>query len=349
MKSPYDTGRYNGGPTSTFSSGRISTGTTLSRREYTPTAIATYPQESNAKLNYLYFALVAIGFIIAALLFARSFTSPAAVTDQQAIAAIDGGLVNILRFNSGEIEALRDGSQATIRTNDMVSAEGGAATLRFFDDQLVRIFPNARLTVEKYENDESGRMLEYMVWGGQVSHESHRANDGSDWVQISTPSSNASIRNAMITVAVISPDETIYQVEEGIAWITMGADEVFLTPSEHLVAIAGQPLVTMSSEEFARSGGLLVSANGEDMQPQTDVSLNAVADIRSLPMGHQNDEEIVESTEWTYHIVQPGDSFWTIAAENSISLELLSSANPEIEDRSILPIGSSVRIPLSAN
>lgn len=347
MKSPYDTGRFSGGPTSTFSSGRISTGTTHSRREYIATATAIHPEGSNAKLNYLYFAVVAIGFIVAALLFARSFTSSVVVTGEQAVAAIDGGLVNILRFNSGEIEALSDGSQATIRTNDMVSAEGGAATLRFFDDQFVRIFPNARLTVEKYEDDESGRMLEYMVWGGQVYHQSHRANDGSDWVQISTPSSNASIRNAIISVAVVSPEETIYQVEEGIAWITMGAEEIFLSPSEQIVAVAGQPLVAMSIEEFAGSESFLVTT-GEDQQ-QADASSNSVADIRSLPAELQNSEVIAASTEWTYHVVQPGDSFWTIAAENSVSLDVLSFANPEIEDRSVLPIGSSVRIPVSAN
>lgn len=345
MKSPYDSNRYHSDRTSSLPHGRIATGTTRPLSSYSRLMPAVNSETSFTRPNYVVFALVAAGLIVAILLIAPSFSYTATMAESSAVATIEGGLVNILRANSGDIESLGDGTQVNIHINDMVSAEEGTVTLRFFGDQLVRLSSNARLTVERYENGESGRRLEYMVWAGEVRHESHRTTGASDWVQVSTPSSNVSIRNATITVFVADSEETVYYVEDGIAWVTMGAEEIFLTPDEQLAATVGQPLLKNNDDQQDGAGESVALAHPIDARPETSNGPKTISDMQAVSSELNLLESPATAEQWTYHIVERGDSFWTIAAENTISLDALGQANPEIVDRSVLPIGYAVRIP----
>ena len=339
--------------------GRIASGTSRSSSRFAPAnSRAIVNNGSFPKPNYNRLILAVIGLFILASAAVPLYSNSAAMVEQSAIARIDGGLVNILRADSGVIEGLDDGSQVSIQVNDMVRAESGTATVQFFSDQLVSLYPSSHLTVERYEVNDLGKRLEYMVWGGHILHESRQSTGASDWIQISTPSSNASIRNAVVSVQVISPSQTLYKVKEGVAWITMGDDEIFLAPNEELVAVAEQPLIKQGMSQFTNSSDSaanseVASANVFAMgatsvaQHSSAKGPKTIGDLLTTNAQPEAAEQrIALNPEWQLRIVQPGDSFWTIASEHAISIDALVNANPEITNQSILPVGLTVRIPI---
>lgn len=290
------------------------------------------------------------------------YSDSVSMAEQSVVAKIDGGLVNVLRANSRGIEALYDGQRIPIRVNDMVSAETGTAQLKFFDNQVVSISPSGRLTIERYEVNDLGKRLEYMVWSGHVVHQSLQNTGDGDWIQISTPSSTASIRNATVSILIASSEQTVYQVDSGVVWITMGEDEIFLGPNEYLVADGNQPLVkklgTPDEKEVASISYMPLEESVENSTKTPVRTVGELLDTRTSPADSQPrlvstqaqlELSLTETDQWLLHTVQPGDSFWTIATEHAISVESLTKANPEVADLSILTVGQQLRIPHSVN
>lgn len=313
--------------------------------------------ERSARLLYTKLLLVSALFIVIAFVLLPSYSNSITMERLGAIVIVNEGTVDILRDSMGIRETISQGSQVGLQINDMISSEAGRATIQFFGEQMVELQPGSRVTLERYEIQDRAKRLEYMVWAGGVRHQMAQATGVRDWIQISTPTSSATIRNAVIGVEVAHKDLTTYRVEEGVARITMHDQEIFLAPRE-IAHVSPHRSLTKYRAGVRESYPGVVTTDSDGSG--SDRIITTVADLLSRTAS-QSDRGDIDTTrqiqakaspafsDWHLYVVKPGETFWTIAAQHSISVGELSKANPDITNIEVLRVGQTIRVPRLLN
>ena len=76
---------------------------------------------------------------------------------------------------------------------------------------------------------------------------------------------------------------------------------------------------------------------------------NTVSD-RSSNVNHSTENQSAgdaADNAWKTYVVVPGDSMWSIAAQQGLSIEVLAQANPTILDFGLIQVGQTISIPLN--
>lgn len=283
------------------------------------------------------FVISLLIFCFVALAAVPFYSSSSTMSELQIVVAVSDGAAEVIRSRNGAVEQLSAGAQVNLSVHDLIRTTTGTARMVFSERQQVELMPDSQITVEHFDIVDERIRLEYFVWNGYVHHQTVQTNHNKDWIQISTPSSSAWVRNAELSVHVLNSGQTYFRIDEGVARITKGAQEIFLAPDEQMIVNQNQPLVKPT----------LYKLDLTELLPQSVPNRDHPAQLAQPLPGASHTSDLELTNEWSSYVVVPGDSLWTIAARHSLTTEDLIQANPEIKNFALIQAGQSLRIPLA--
>jgi len=162
------------------------------------------------------------------------------VAEGRATVSQQGSVPLVMRDSSVSLSA---GQALTVRAGDKISLDPGAVgQLRLFDGSTVDLTEGASLEVTELNTTDSTYRVQLNLLAGRTLSRVVRALGIGDAFEIRTPSSTASVRGTVFTVAVISPDSTYFSCDEGVVHIVLQDQSVDIHPNEEVTAIIGRPL-----------------------------------------------------------------------------------------------------------
>lgn len=338
----------------------------------TSAALAIFHPAMWSPLTRFVTALTILGGLAVAFLPMDWYEPP--IDMQGATAAIQGGTANVVRRDSATTERLGDGSVVNLRAGDLISSDTGGVVVHLFDGQTAVLESGARLTIEKLERREDATWVHLAVWAGRTTFNVPNAPGPSDLFQISSPSSATIIRGTEIAIEVVSPQETLYDVYRGVAYVRLDEQELFLSANERVRAIVDESLQLESSKRNVPALQLPVTTVGSMRTRATAVPTESdpaefwptplpgvappsvVADVLAASTSAAStsatatsaaaspDDNAASPGGAVYH-VQSGDTLWAIAARHGLPVDALLAANPHLSDASVLQIDQEILLP----
>ncbi|MEZ4594303.1 MAG: FecR domain-containing protein [Chloroflexota bacterium] len=140
--------------------------------------------------------------------------------------------------------AVAAGDIITVKQGDTIRLdENGTAQLRLQDGSTVDLFSGTSATVSELVMDEDSYRFQLNLLAGKTLSRVVRLLRAGDAFEIRTPSSTASVRGTVFTVAVPSPDSSHVLVEEGLVHVALTDGRSIDVPAGFQVtAVSGQPL-----------------------------------------------------------------------------------------------------------
>jgi len=197
----------------------------------------------------------ALGFTVLFLFFAGAvaFAQP---KRSEATLVVSSGRASVMASRTSIFPGIRAESMLSagdimaVSANDEISVmAGSSAQLRLYDGSTVDLFENSTLQVNELLTDEdSYRVRLHMLSGKTVSRVIRLLGVG-DAFEVSTPSSTASVRGTVFTVAVLGPDSSFIACDEGVVHVEMGDLQADVVAGTELMAISGQTLQVVPQQE----------------------------------------------------------------------------------------------------
>lgn len=246
-----------------------------------------------------------------------------------AVLALDDGVASIERANGRLVTANRN-SELLVSAGDMIIAEDGEVVLTFTHGQRVTLAPGASLTIEQLEREtvegrKSSQRAQLVLWSGSLAYTSAKESAQEDYFYVSSPSSASTVEQGTLQMDVVSPVQTNYTMLDGSrAMVQMRQQSIQLEAAQKLAAILGDPLVIETT-------------------PSQTVETVANQTTRATTTNAANATEFSAPTQT--HVVQAGDTLWSIAQKYNIAVEALMIANPSITNAELLWVDQQIYIP----
>lgn len=231
---------------------------------------------------------------------------------------------------TGQLVATTSNADTSVFTGDMIIAGDSEVELTFAHGQRVTLAPGASLTIEQLEREQTeGRKIrqraQLVLWSGSLTYTSLSQLAQQDYFYVSSPSSASTVEWGTLQMDVVSPVQTNYtMLDSGRATVQMRQQTVQLEASQKLAAILGDPLAVESNS---------IQAVEVAATQRTDASTTLLA----------NPIEFSAPTQT--HVVQPGDTLWSIANKYNIAVDALMLANPSITNAELLWVDQQIYIP----
>lgn len=158
-----------------------------------------------------------------------------------------------------------------------------AAQLRLLDGSTVDLDQNTVVQITELQITPESYRVQLHLLAGKLLSRVERVLGSGDRFDITTPSSTASVRGTVFTVAVVAPDITYIACSEGIVAVQMETASALVPAGTELTVIVGQPLQVLPYSEIddAAAPSLLpVTAPLPQVTPAAMMALPSVAASR---------------------------------------------------------------------
>ncbi len=184
-----------------------------------------------------------IVLILAAFAFAQPSGPEATLVVSAGQAVVSQNRNTLLVFPRETEVSIASGKALAIRAGDVINLPANAtAQLRLQDGSTVDLFANTTLEVSELLTTEDSYRVQLNLLAGRTVNRIIRLLGANDRFDVRTPSSTASVRGTVFTVAVLSPDSSYIGVEEGVVQVSLGDEVVAVQPGFEVTAVVGQPL-----------------------------------------------------------------------------------------------------------
>ncbi|MCL4263824.1 MAG: FecR domain-containing protein [Anaerolineae bacterium] len=203
------------------------------------------------KRRTIAFALAAVAFMVfAAFAFAQPSGSEATLVVSAGQATVQQGETMFLIVPRQTKTTVAAGSILTVNQGDHVTVPAGsAAQLSLYDGSVVEIAGGSTLQISELVTNDKTYRVQLSLAAGRTLSRVVKLLGADDRFEIRTPSSTASVRGTIFTVAALSNTESYIAVDEGIVRVTMGGAFIDVRPGEAVMAVVGQPLTIMNTDE----------------------------------------------------------------------------------------------------
>ncbi|HRQ41202.1 MAG TPA: FecR family protein [Chloroflexota bacterium] len=219
------------------------------QRQRTSFAWPSFKWDTNHmfKRRTIAFALASIAFLVfAAFAFAQPSGSEATLVVSAGQATVIQGETMFLIVPRQTQTTVAAGSILTVNQGDRITIpDGSAAQLSLYDGSIVEIAGGSTLELSELVTNDKTYRVQLSLAAGRTLNRVVKLLGTDDKFEVRTPSSTASVRGTVFTVAVISNTESYIAVDEGIVRVTMGGDFIDVHPGEAVTAVVGQPLTIM--------------------------------------------------------------------------------------------------------
>lgn len=166
-----------------------------------------------------------------------------------------------LVVNEGQATVIQAGARnanqgVIVPTNEVLTVSAGdqiflaaasSAQLLLIDGSTIDLVAGTEINVDELVIDEATYRVHLRMLAGRTVSRVVTVLGVGDRFEISTPSSTASVRGTIFTVAYISVDETFISCDEGRVEVSLeGQATQFVTAGMEVTAVAGRPLVVKS-------------------------------------------------------------------------------------------------------
>lgn len=155
-----------------------------------------------------------------------------------------------------------------------------AAQLRLFDGSTIDLDQNTVVQMTELQTNPESYRVQLDLLAGKLLSRVKRVLGSGDTFDITTPSSTASVRGTVFTVAVVAPDVTYIACSEGTVAVQMGAATTLVPAGTELTATVGQPLQVLPHSEIdaaAAPGSLPTTTALPQVTPTAMMALPSVA------------------------------------------------------------------------
>ncbi len=234
------------------------------------------------KRRSIAFALASIAFLVfAAFAFAQPSGSQATLVVSAGQATVYQGTMFLIvpRQTQTTVAA---GSILTVNQGDRITLpDDSAAQLSLYDGTFVDIAGGSNLELSELVTNDKTYRVQLSLAAGRTLNRVVKLLGADDKFEVRTPSSTASVRGTIFTVAVISNTESYYAVDEGIVRVTMGGEFIDVHPGQAVMAVVGQPLTLMAQTPDNQTGAPAAQPDPQTSEQDSDADVDADADVRA--------------------------------------------------------------------
>ena len=166
--------------------------------------------------------------------------------DIQATLNVTAGQANITQtgnWGNKSTTTVSAGNSITLASGDVIQmATNSNAELFLFEGSQVTLEENAVLELTELLNDNNSQQIYLTLFTGRIINRVTKILGIEDAYEIRTPSSTASVRGTIFSVAVLDDTTTEVKVLEGVVDVTMGNELAHLHAGEMVTAVLGQRL-----------------------------------------------------------------------------------------------------------
>ncbi len=247
---------------------------TQSRRGWSWNFIPMLPK----KLGWAWGAVILLTILIGAFLFSSAGAA------NYATLVVNQGQATVVQTNGRNAESvIVTGDEAmAVNSGDRIMLTADAtAQVRLIDGSTIDLDPGTEIDVEELVIDDNNYQVRVKVLAGRTLNRVVTVLGVGDRFDVSTPSSTASVRGTVFTVAYISETETYISCDEGKVEVTLnGQEPKIVAAGMEVTAVVGQPLNVIPQHEV-------------EIQPTLEEVPNVVA---TGPVQEQTEVEVTEST-----------------------------------------------------
>ncbi|GIK55106.1 MAG: hypothetical protein BroJett015_07690 [Chloroflexota bacterium] len=241
------------------------------------------------KTNFMFkrrsiaFALASMAFLVfAAFAFAQPSGSQATLVVSAGQATVYQGETMFLIVPRQTQNTVAAGSILTVNQGDRITLpDDSAAQLSLYDGTIVDIAGGSNLELSELVTNDKTYRVQLSLAAGRTLNRVVKLLGADDKFEVRTPSSTASVRGTIFTVAVISNTESYYAVDEGIVRVTMGGEFIDVHPGQAVMAVVGQPLTLMAQLPKDPTGAPVVQPDPQTSEQDSDADVDADADVRA--------------------------------------------------------------------
>lgn len=209
----------------------------------------SFKWERNPMVNRrtISFALAAIVFMaFAAFAFAQPSGSEATLVVSAGQATVQQGETMFLIVPRQTQTTVAAGSILTVNQGDRITVpDGSAAQLNLYDGSIVEMAGGSTLEISELVTNGRTYRVQLSLVAGRTLNRVVKLLGADDKFEVRTPSSTASVRGTIFTVAALSGTESYIAVDEGIVRVTLGGEFIDVYPGQAVMAVVGQPLSLM--------------------------------------------------------------------------------------------------------
>ncbi|MBP7044320.1 MAG: FecR domain-containing protein [Chloroflexi bacterium] len=191
-----------------------------------------------------------IGIALVTVLLVSAFVVAQPVQGTEATLVISTGEATVIQpgavplVSSKSSVSVSAGQALAVYTGDKISlGKGSIGELRLYGGSVVDLAGGTSLEVTELNTNENTYRVRLNLLAGRTMSRVVKALGIGDAFEIRTPSSTASVRGTVFTVAVIAPDATYFSCDEGVVHIVMGDQNVDIYAGEEVDAVVGRPLL----------------------------------------------------------------------------------------------------------
>ncbi|MBX3058208.1 MAG: FecR domain-containing protein [Anaerolineae bacterium] len=235
------------------------------------------------KRRTIAFALASIAFLVfAAFAFAQPAGSQATLVVSAGQATVYQGETMFLIVPRQTQTTVAAGSILTVNQGDRIALpDDAAAQLSLYDGTIVDIAGGSNLELAELVTNDRTYRVQLSLAAGRTLNRVVKLLGTDDKFEVRTPSSTASVRGTIFTVAVISNTESYYAVDEGIVRVTMGGEFIDVHPGQAVMAVVGQPLTLMAQLPKDATGAPVAQPDPQTSEQDSDADADADAGTRA--------------------------------------------------------------------
>ena len=243
-------------------------------------------------------ALVAILFVSAFL-----FNQPTKANETATLRVTTGkAIVTQTGTLGSSAQIVAAGDSITLSTADTIKmADNSTAELFLFEGSQVDLTENSVLELTELTNNETDHQIYMTLFNGRIINRVTKLLGVDDAYEVRTPSSTASVRGTVFSVAVLNDNATEVNVAEGVVEVALGNEVARVHAGEMITAVTSKPLSVQSNDGVPLDPTATptneptdIPPTGEVNEDPTDEPTNEPTDT---PTAEESDEPTGESTE----------------------------------------------------
>lgn len=191
-----------------------------------------------------------IGIALVTVLLVSAFVAAQPMQGTEATLVVSTGEATVIQtgavplLSSKSSVSLSAGQALAVYTGDKISlGKESMGELRLHGGSVIDLAGGTSLEVTELNTNENTYRVRLNLLAGRTVSRVVKALGIGDAFEIRTPSSTASVRGTVFTVAVIAPDATYFSCDEGVVHIVMGDQSVDIRAGEEVDAVVGRPLL----------------------------------------------------------------------------------------------------------
>ncbi len=188
---------------------------------------------------------VAFGVALIAIFFISAFIFSQATGAEATLQVTNGEVVvqQMALFGQTTTVIVSSGETVTLSSKDTIEIPADAdAVLYLFEGSTVELSANTLLELTELADNGSDHQIYVTLFNGRIINRVTKLLGVDDAYEVRTPSSTASVRGTIFSVAVIDQLSSQIVVTEGVVEVSLGSELAQVQAGEMVTAVSGQPL-----------------------------------------------------------------------------------------------------------